>query len=183
MVVSIRYSAQEEISMKETPTQYTKRILGYLEGRNAMGVLASTPRRLEKLVEGVGKKKLSTRPGPGKWSVAEILAHMADVEIVQGFRIRLVLGSNGTPVQGFDQDVWAEYADYAAQDPALSMEAFRVNRERTVRLLKSIPRKLWNNYGIHSERGKENVTRITEILAGHDINHLEQIKRILQKAR
>jgi hypothetical protein len=169
--------------MQETPKQYTERILGYLKGQKAMDVLSSTSRRLERLIRGVSKKRLSKRPEPGKWSVTEILAHLADDEVVHSFRIRLVLGSNGTPIQGFDQDVWADFSDYASQDPSISLEALRVNRGRNLRLLKSLPRKMWNNYGIHSERGKESVTRITELLAGHDVNHLAQIKRILKNAR
>ena len=69
---------------------------------------------------------------------------------------------------------------YAKHDPALSLEAYRITRERTVRLLKSIPRSLWDNYGMHSERGKETITRVAEMMAGHDINHLGQIRQILK---
>lgn len=166
--------------MQETPQQYTQRILGYLQGKKPVEVLASTPRQVAALVKGVTKKRLAKRPAPEKWSVTEILAHLADVEIVQDFRLRLILGSNGTPIQGFDQDVWAQYSEYAKHDPSLSLEAFRAARERTVRLLKSLPRGMWDNYGMHSERGKETVTRVTEMMAGHDINHLGQIRQILR---
>ncbi len=93
--------------MQETPQQYVQRILGYLEGKKAMDVLAASPRQLARLIKGVTKKRLARRPSPEKWSVTEILAHLADVEIVQGFRIRLILGSSGIAIQGFDQDVWA----------------------------------------------------------------------------
>jgi hypothetical protein len=114
------------------------------------------------------------------WSVTEILAHLADVEIVQGFRIRLILGASGISIQGFDQDVWARYSDYATHDPALSLEGYRVNRQRTLRLLKSLPKEMWDNFGVHSERGKETVRRVAEMMAGHDINHLRQIQAILK---
>jgi uncharacterized damage-inducible protein DinB len=166
--------------MQETPQQYTQRILGYIEGKIAMDVLAATPRQVERLVEGVKKDRLGKRPAPGKWSVTELLAHLADVEIVQGFRIRLILGSSGTEIQGFDQDVWARYSDYASHDPALSLEGWRVNRERTLRLLKSLPAEMWDSYGVHSERGKETVRRVSEMMAGHDINHLGQIQALLK---
>jgi hypothetical protein len=112
--------------------------------------------------------------------VTEVLAHLADTEIVQGFRIRLILGSNGTPIQGFDQDVWAAYSEYARHDTALSLQAYTVNRARTVKLLEGLPPALWENYGMHSERGKETVTRVTEMMAGHDINHLRQVRLILK---
>ncbi len=166
--------------MQETPQQYTQRILGYLEGVTPMDVLSTTPRKVAALIKGVSKKTLGKRPKPESWSVTEILAHLADVELVQGFRIRLILGSSGVGIQGFDQDAWARYSEYAKHDPALSMEAWKVNRDRTLRLLKSIPKGMWENYGMHSERGKESVTRVTEMMAGHDLNHLKAMRRILK---
>jgi hypothetical protein len=166
--------------MQETPQQYTQRILGYIDGKKPLDILGAAPRKVAALIKGVTKKRLSARPAPDKWSVTEILAHLADVEIVQGVRLRLILESSGVPIQGFNQEVWARYSDYAKHDAALSFEAYKVNRERTVRLLKSLPRGMWENYGMHSERGKETVTRVTEMMAGHDINHLDQIRRILK---
>jgi hypothetical protein len=166
--------------MQETPQQYTERILGYLQGSAPLDVLSTTPRKVAALIKGVPKKTLSKRPKPGGWSVIEILAHLADVELVQGFRIRLILGSSGITIQGFDQDVWARYSEYAKHDPALSMEAWKANRERTLRLLKGLPRDMWDSYGMHSERGKETVSRVAEMMAGHDINHLKAIRKILK---
>jgi hypothetical protein len=166
--------------MKETPQQYIERIRGYLEGKKPLEVLAASPRQLARLVKGVSKKRLAKRPAPDKWSVTEVLAHLADTELVQGFRLRLILGASGTPIQGFDQDEWARYSDYTKHDPALSLEAYRVTRERTVRLLKSLPRDAWDRYGMHSERGKETVTRVAEMMAGHDLNHLKTIRELLK---
>jgi hypothetical protein len=167
--------------MKETAQQYTQRILGYLEGKDLMEVLRSTPGELEKLVKGVDRKKLDERPPADKWSVTMILAHIADTDIVQGYRIRLVLGANGIAIQGFDQDAWAAACAYPSHDPALSLSDFRVIRERTVRLLRSLSREQWSQYGMHSERGRETVQRIAEMMAGHDLNHLKQIRAILGK--
>jgi hypothetical protein len=166
--------------MKETPQQYIKRVLGYIEGKNVMEILASTPKQVAGHIEGASKDRLSKHPAPGKWSVTEILAHLADVEIVQGFRIRLILGSSGVAIQGFDQDAWASYSNYASHDIALSLEGYRVNRERTFRLLRSLPAEKWDSFGLHSERGRETVRRVSEMMAGHDINHLGQIKAILE---
>ena len=167
--------------MQETPQQYTQRILGQLGGRDPMEILAATPRQMARSVSGVSRKKLVQRPAPDKWSAAEIMAHMADTELVAGFRIRLVLGASGTPVQAFDQDAWAHFSDYATQDPRLSLEALRVARERTLRLLKGLPRDSWEFYGLHTERGKETVRRMVEMLAGHDLNHMQQIRERLAK--
>ena len=169
--------------MKETPQQYIERILGYLDGKKPLDLLSASPRKIAAPVKGVTKAKLSKRPQPDTWSITEILAHLADVEIVQGVRIRMILGSSGTPLQGFDQDVWAGYSNYAKHDPSLSLQAYVTNRERTVRLLKSLSADMWNRFGMHSERGKETVTRVAEMMAGHDINHMRQIRAILKGTR
>jgi len=166
--------------MTETPQQYTKRIRGYVVGKKPMNVLTATPRQIDALIKGVSKKKLACRPAPGAWSAVEILAHLADVEIVQSFRLRLILETNRTPIQAYDQNVWAKFSNYSTQDSALSFEAYRINRERNLRLLKSLPRSMWSRYGVHAERGRETITRITELMAGHDLNHLSQIRRALK---
>jgi hypothetical protein len=140
-------------------------------------VLAATPRKAARLLKGVPRARLSKRPAPDKWSATEILAHLADSELVYGFRIYLILEGNSPPIQATDQDAWAKFSNYAGHDPALSLEALRVNRERLVRLLRSLPRESWDLYGIHSERGKETVRRVVQMLAGHDINHTMQIEQ------
>jgi hypothetical protein len=161
----------------EAPQQYTQRILGYLEGKKPMEILAATPPQIARLVEGVSRKKLSQRPASHKWSVTEILAHLADTEISHSPHPR----SQRHAHPGFDQDAWAKFSDYAKHDPVLSLEAFRITRQRTMRLLKSLPRESWDFYGMHSERGQETVTRVVEMLAGHDVNHMKQIKESLSK--
>jgi len=166
--------------MKETFQQYTKRIRGYVAGKKPLDVLTSTPKQIAGLIQGMSKRRLARRPAPDAWSVTEILAHLADTEVTQSFRIRLILGSNKTPIQAFDQDVWAEFSNYQSHDPVRSFEAYCVNRERNLRLLKSLPRRRWSYYGIHAERGKETISRITEMMAGHDINHITQIRRQLK---
>ena len=89
--------------MQETPQQYIQRVLGYLVGSNPMEVLASTPGQLVQLLEGVPKGEWSRRRVPDQWSITEVLAHMADSELVYGFRIRLILEGGAPPIQSIDQ--------------------------------------------------------------------------------
>src|ERR1039458_5219921 len=77
--------------MNETAQQYTQRILAHTQDQDPLKVQAATPKRLDRLVKGVTTAKLRKRPAPEKWSVAEILAHLADVEIVIGWRMRSIL--------------------------------------------------------------------------------------------
>jgi len=162
--------------MQETPQQYIQRVLGYLEGRDPMAVLASTSGQLARLLGGVPREEQARRPAPDQWSITEILAHLADSELVYGFRIRLILEGGGPPIQSIDQDAWVSLTRYAEQDPALSLECIRINRERLVQLLKGLPREGWERHGMHSERGRETVRQIVNLLAGHDLAHLKQIR-------
>jgi hypothetical protein len=164
--------------MQETPQQYIQRILGFIEGKQPLEVQQETAKKLQRLVKPLSKKQLSTRPEPGKWSITEILAHLVDTEIVGGWRMRLIIGSNGVPVVAFDQDVWADAFDYGKCDPKVSLETFRVLRENNLRMLKALPKNLWENHGVHSERGKETIAHIVRMFAGHDLNHLAQVERI-----
>lgn len=164
--------------MQETPQQYIQRILGFVEGKEPLEVQRETPKKLQNLIKPLSRKQLSQRPEPGKWSITEILAHLVDTEIVGSWRMRLIIGQDGVPIQAFDQDVWAGTFNYAGCDPKASLETFRVLRENNLRMLKALPKNLWENYGMHSERGRETVAHLVKMFAGHDLNHLAQVERI-----
>lgn len=165
--------------MKETPQQYTQRILSYIEGKEPLAVQAATAKRLAQLIEGVSTSELRRRPALDNWSVSEIIAHLADGEIVGGFRVRFILGSPGSPVVAYDQDKWVTSGHYDKRDPHKSVELFRVLREANLALLESLEPDDWKQYGMHSERGKESIEHIVRMFAGHDVNHLQQIEKIL----
>src|SRR6202044_805327 len=167
--------------MKETPQQYTQRVVSYMEGKKPLVVQAATVKTLERLIKGVPIAKLRKRPAPDKWSVGEILAHLAEAEIVGGFRMRMIRGAPGTPIAAFDQDAWVISGHYAKRDPRKSVEQFRVVREANLALLKSLTPEQWKHYGMHAERGQETIEHIVKMFAGHDLNHLGQIEAILGK--
>ena len=167
--------------MKETAQQYIQRITAQLEGKRPLAVQAATAKKLQRLIKGQPSAKLRKRPAPGKWSVNEILAHLADTEIIVGFRIRLVLGAPGSSFVAVDQDSAVTSGHYEKRDPHKSVEQFRVIREANLALLKSLTPGQWKHYGIHSERGQETIEHMVRMYAGHDINHLRQIERILSE--
>jgi hypothetical protein len=165
--------------MQETPQEYIKRILGNVEGQDPLKVQAGTAKKLERLIKGVPASKLRKRPAPEKWSAGEILAHLADSEIVIGWRLRQILGAPGAPIQAYDQDSWAAAGHYEKRDPRKSAEQFRVVREANLALLKSLAPEQWKHHGMHSERGVETVEHIVRMIAGHDLNHTKQVERIV----
>ena len=164
--------------MQETAQQYIQRILSHVEGSDAIKVQRATAAKLKKLVQGLTPKELKRQPEPGKWSIAEIVAHLADVEIVASWRMRSVLGANGTAIQAFDQDAWASVFQYGKRDVKQSLEVFRVLRENNLAMLKGLPPKSWEQYGMHAERGKETIAHLARMFAGHDTNHVLQVENI-----
>ena len=169
--------------MQETTEQYRKRMLSHMEGRDPLKLQAAAPAKLAKLLKGVNPAKARKRPAPGKWSIAEIVAHIADTELVGGYRIRAILGQPGTQIIGFNQDAWVTALHYGKRDLRKSFEQYRSLREANIALLKSLTPEQWKHYGMHSERGEESVETIVLMFAGHDINHFGQIERILASKR
>jgi len=169
--------------MNETPDMYIHRILSFLEGKDPLKVQAATPARISRLVRNSSPARLRKRPAPGKWSVAEILAHLADTEVVVAYRLRAILGAPGSPIPAFNQDDWATAMEYSKQNPKDSINSFRAVRELNLRLLKRIRAEQWKEFGMHAERGRETVERLVHLIAGHDLNHLAQIEAIVKPAK
>ena len=167
----------------ETTEQYRSRMFGHLKGKDPLTLQAAAPARLKKLLRGVSSAKARKRPAPGKWSIREIVAHVADTELVGGYRIRAILGAPGTEIIGFDQDVWVTALHYDKRDLKESVEQYRLLRKANLALLKSLTPEQWKQYGNHNERGQETVETIAKMFAGHDLNHFQQIERILGKSR
>jgi hypothetical protein len=165
--------------MKETVQEYVQRIQGKLAGQDPLKVQATTAQKLSRLTKGASTARLRKRPAPEKWSPAEILAHLADAEIVTSWRVRAILGAPGTPIQAFDQDAWVVAGKYAKRDPRKSLEQFRVLRDANLALYKSLSPEQWKHHGLHAERGEESIERIVHMMAGHDINHLVQVAALL----
>ncbi len=165
----------------ETSQQYTARILSNLGSQDAMKVLKTTPQKIKKIISGAKKKTLYQRPEPGKWSIAEIVAHLAETELVLGWRYRSAAEKNGVAIQPFDQDAWAANSRYQKSDIKVMLVMFSVLRAANLRFLAGLPKEKQENVGLHQERGVESILHIANLEAGHDLNHVKQIVKILKK--
>jgi hypothetical protein len=159
-------------------------VLGYLGRRDPMRVLATTPSRLARLVEGRRRSALSRRPAPGKWSTVEIVAHLVDAEIAFGWRIRSMIASPGVSLAWWDEHLWAEKCAYA-QIPVLeSLATFRALRSSNLALLRRVPSEAQASaYGTHDKRGRQSVREFVVMEAAHDLNHLLQVQGLLRRDR
>jgi DinB superfamily len=165
--------------MSESTEAYVARILGYLGSRDPIEVMESTPAALAKLTQGLDPAGLQKRPAPSKWSVQEILAHLADTEIVLSFRVRRILETDGVELQAYDQDKWADLGRYINVPATESLDRLRSLRSANVRLLRSLSPTQLARAGMHAERGRESIAHISRLWAGHDLNHRSQIERIV----
>jgi hypothetical protein len=166
--------------MAESFEEYVGRIEGYLEGRDPMRILRETPGRLARRVAGVPRRSLTAAPAPGKWTVGQIIAHLSEIELLWGYRVRTMLERDDPEIVGMDQEVWARVGRYERRDPAASLALFTELRRSHVALLRTLTPRELSRHGRHSQFGKLTISRIARLLAGHDINHGRQIEAILK---
>jgi hypothetical protein len=159
---------------------YLRRILARLGTLDPIEVLGTTPTALESLVAQLGESGLDASYAPGKWPARVIVAHLADTELGIGFRLRqaVAVPHDDPPhaVQPFDQDAWA--ARSSRLDPSLSVEAFRALRALNLALFAGFSLDDWSTDVFHPERGFESVDAMVRFLAGHDLNHLDQLATV-----
>jgi hypothetical protein len=165
-------------SSKEDAAAYTAALLELLGTQDPLTVLARTPTAVRELV-GVDSPRLAQREAPGKWSVRQVLAHLADSELVGGWRFRMILAHERPPIQGYDQDAWANGLWYDEAPAELSLNVFSSLRQSNLRLLKRATPQQRKRVGVHSERGEESLEHLVKLYAAHDLLHLRQIERIL----
>jgi len=142
-------------------------------GRDAAVVIAETPARLATVLAGMSAEEIDAVPAPGKWSVREVVVHLADCEIAFGFRLRQAYGGQ-TLLQPFDQDAWARaYGVYSA---AQALETFAVLRAWNVAFVGGLTEADKQLPAMHPERGEMVLWTIVETMAGHDTHHLMKLE-------
>jgi uncharacterized damage-inducible protein DinB len=147
-----------------------------LASRDPREVIALTPGRLRELMDSLGREAADKSPAPGKWSVREILCHLADCEIVFAFRYRQTLAEPHHVIQPFDQDLWAR--NYAAYDAESALAVFTAVRNYNLKLIASLSPEAFSKPATHPERGTMTFETIVETMGGHDLNHIGQIEKI-----
>ena len=163
----------------QATADYVASLLQLLGDQEPFGILGATPARLADTVAGVPADRLARPEAPGKWSVAAVLQHLADSEVVNGYRIRLILAADSPPIPAYDQDAWASALRYDSADASLALRDFSAARAANLRLWTSLDGKAVQRAGLHAERGRETIGRLIQLLAAHDLVHQRQIVRIL----
>lgn len=162
---------------------YVQGLLSLLGDRDPLEVQAELPAAIETATRGLDDATLRRPERPGKWSILEVVQHLADTEIVHGFRLRMILAHDTPAIQAYDQDLWARELGYARVDLYDALEQISVLRRANLRLVRPLDAAHLARYGVHAERGKESVAHLTRLLAGHDLVHRRQIERIKEAHR
>lgn len=167
----------------EQARAYTTAILELLGTNDPMAVLSGTLDALPRAIENLTERERSQPEAAGKWSIRQVVRHLADSDLVWGYRVRMVLAHDRPTITGYDQDLWAERLHYDQAPVEGSVEEFRVLRRSNLRLIAAASPADLERVGVHAERGEESVAHMIRLYAGHDLLHLRQIDRIRQAVR
>lgn len=148
----------------------------FLAGSDPIRVIESTPATLARLIRDTDAARITRSPAPGKWSIRDILCHLADCEITFAFRLRQTVAEPHHTIQPFDQEVWARnYWTLSARD---ALDTFVALRNWDMLFVKAVGPSALSKLVTHPERGEMTFQTILETMAGHDINHIGQVEKL-----
>lgn len=158
---------------------YVQRLLGILADNDPIAVQGSLVGRIRELTAGRSHDELHRPEAPGKWSVAAVVRHLADNDLVHGYRMRKIIAGTMPTIDGYDENDWARelrYLDAVFDEALADLDAIR---SMNLRMLAALTPVQWERRGLHNERGEESVRRVVELIAAHDMVHIAQISRIV----
>lgn len=157
---------------------YVGALLDLLGTQDPVAVLRETPGAVRRFLDSTPPEIVERPEAPGKWSIREVVQHMADAELVGGFRLRMILAHDRPPLAGYDQDLWAGRLRYCDVEVGNAFEQFKVLRQANLRLWQGLSPADLARVGVHAERGDESLEHLRRLYAGHDLLHLRQLSRI-----
>jgi len=163
---------------KDNAAAYVKLLMDLLGDRDPFEVQSQLLVSLQAEIAGIDDATLRRPEKPGKWSIMQVIQHLADTEVVYRYRMRMILAQPAPEIQGYDQDLWAANLNYNEMDLREAPEIIRVLRAANLKMLRGLNETQLKRYGLHSERGPESIRKILQMIAAHDLLHLNQIKRI-----
>ncbi len=151
--------------------------LHLFDNRDPIDVLSATAEQLAHLLDGLTPEQFERKPAPNKWNLREILAHLADVEIVWSWRFRQVLGTDNPDLEPLEQDNWAKsYSGYSVEQARAVWAALRAWNLAFLRTLSEEDRK---RTATHAKMGSVTLWTLAAIAAGHDLHHLRSLEHVV----
>ena len=142
-----------------------------------------SPKQIAAAVSGLPEGTLRYKPAPDKWCILEILAHLADMEILYAYRMRQMIADKNPVLAVIDQDDWARNLGYMEESPAELVALYGLNRYHTLQLLRRLKIEDLQKSAYHPELQKDvTLEKYVEMMSGHGANHLQQIERLKKEA-
>lgn len=153
------------------------------EFKKLLDAAEKSPKEIAVAVSGLSETVLRYKPAPDKWCVLEILGHLADMEIVLGYRARQMLADTKPVIAPLDQDAWANHLNYMDSPPAELIAFYGIARHHNLRLLRSVKPADLSKSAFHPEMQREmDVAEIVQRIGVHGANHLAQIEKLKKMA-
>jgi hypothetical protein len=162
----------------ESAAAYTRALMDLLGDQEPLVIQAEQLEVLGGLVEGLPDSVIRQPEREGKWSIIEVLQHLADTEVVYAFRVRMALAHEEPALAGFDQDLWATRLGYVGRNLDSTMNQLACMRRANLELYRTLTAEQWQRGALHAERGRESVLHMVRMGAAHDLLHRRQIERI-----
>ena len=167
-------------SATDDPAAYQRALLEVAGDQEPVEAIATTPARVRELCGDLTDEQAGREPEPGEWSAREVIGHLFDVDIVYGFRWRLILTEENPSYPGYDEKGWAPLARLPLWQMINAWESLRA---ANVALLRSLTEEQWQRVGRHGEQGEETIEVMARKIVGHDIAHVNQLARALHAIR
>ena len=163
----------------QAPAAYVRALTETLGDRDPLHVYASTPRQVADLCRDLSDVQWRRPLADGEWNALQLVGHLVDVDIVYGFRWRLVLTEDSPSYPGYNEKLWSELARPA---PAELLTALTGLRAANIALLQATDHEQRQRWGTHEEQGAEQFDLMVAKIAGHDLAHLNQLARTVSAA-
>ena len=154
-------------------TEYADYYANYISkvpGSDVLSVLESQRLQMLQLFAGRSERDGSFRYAPGKWTVKEVLGHIADTERIFAYRALRIARGDQTPLPGFEQDDYVRSGAFGDRTLAGLAEEFGAVRTASVSLLRSFNEEAWSRRGMASQK-EVTVRALGFMIAGHQIHH------------
>jgi len=142
--------------------------------------IGRTPDELANAVRGADAAVLARRPAPKSWAATEVICHLRDNEEWFLERMRLIVAMDLPRFVATNPDRWADERQYLTNDAAAALAAFARRRRETLEFLRPLGPDAWARAGVHADsRGRRTIDEFLSVMAWHDDNHLDQLRRAL----
>jgi uncharacterized damage-inducible protein DinB len=162
------------------PAAYVAALLRTLGDRDPLRVYEHTAEEVRRHCQDLDQEAWTTPMADGEWSALQVVGHLFDVDVVYGFRWRLALTEDTPTYPGYDEKAWSQLA---RPTPPRLLDALAGIRLANAALLRSLDERDLRRRGVHGEQGSEDVQRMIDKVAGHDLAHLDQLGRTIAAVR